>query len=211
MAKTNPTTERAESRSDKARRLGPPTYDRLKSKKARTKTVDVILDDDLGEEVQRLTRLAADKRLQVAKVRGNKGSDPELEAELESLREELSAAEEALAAETITVRFKSIGRVKYEEILGQHPPRDKDIKEAEDAGHAKPEFNPETFPTALVGASAVEPRLDEGRFWDESTEAWRYPQAEEIFEEWNSGELGPLFMAAFEANTQRRVINAGNG
>jgi len=204
-----------ETPSERARRLGPATSDRLKKKQARTQRVHVPLDDDLADRVAALKSDVESDRMYLAKVRGNKGSDPERQESMEEKVELLKKLKAELRENTLVMKLASVGRKRYEQLVEEHP-LSKEEKEKLREGNADanlPDFNPETFPAALVGASCIEPDLSEGSYVDDSFDPprTRYPMAEEIWDEWNQGELTALFTAAYQVNTQRRVVDLGEG
>ena len=93
--------------------------------------------------------------------------------------------------EPLTVKFRSIGRVAYEALLDAHQPTDEQRAKGR-AQKVKVEWNPDTFPPALIAAAAVDPVFS----LDEATELWES-------DDWNGEELLPLFFAAVAVNTSR--------
>lgn len=73
-------------------------------------------------------------------------SDPDPRTELKARKAELEAQ---MRAESAVFRFRSIGDKAWSDLLAAHPPR-KGKEEDEN-------WDPTTFPTALIAVSAVEP------------------------------------------------------
>lgn len=204
-----------ETPSERARRLGPATSDHLKKKQSRSQRVYVPLDDELADEVARLAKDVESDRLYLAKVRGNGGTDDARQKSMDDKVKKLEKLREELRDNTIVMKLVSIGRKRYENLIAEHPLSEEDkakLREDNPDGQL-PDFDPDTFPAALVGASCVEPDLSEGSYVDEESNPprTRYPLAEEIWDEWNQGELTALFQAAYQVNTQRRVVDLGEG
>lgn len=94
-----------------------------------------------------------------------------------ALREQLSALEERMRANTAEFRFQALGEKAWSDLLAVHPAREgKD--EQWDSG---------TFPMALLAASAVEP-------------AMTVADVEQLFDAFNLDQRSNLFHAAYSAN-----------
>ena len=79
------------------------------------------------------------------------------------------------------LRFRSIPRPDYRRLLDEHPP----VDEADN-------WNEDTFPPALIAACAVEPPFT----LDEATELWNT---------WDAGDAGQVFMAVWALNERSSV------
>lgn len=176
-----------ESRSEKARRKGPPTFDHLRKRQPMTKRVPVYLDDDVAAEAAEVNQRAARWRIR----HDNQPLPEELQQEVDRVNEELKE-------HTTYMVFQSMGRKAYEDLMGEHPPTKKQEEEAEEAGVEKPPYNTDTFPPALISASCVEPEMS-------------VAEVEVLFDEWTAPEITAMFSAALEVNTQRRVVQMGEG
>lgn len=175
----------------------PATADHLRSKKQpATKTVEVVLDPALAEEVREAERRRDDAARRLAvRPDDNTIQDEEWEATsaLEALRAR-AVKEDAV----VTVRFRSIGRHAWDDLIRSHPPTDQQIAEAKASGMGDLNFNSDTFPPAVVAASLDEPKMTV----DEVAAIWDSP-------EWNQAELGILFAAALEVNNSRHTLDLG--
>lgn len=171
----------------------PATFDHLKAKKPVEDVVEILLDDDAAKAVSD----ARDALLDAETALNAKPSDPKLKKAREEARKALDAAIAAQDSEIVTIKFRSCGRKRYEEILDAHPPTEEQQRKAKEQG-GEAAWDSETFPVALIAASAVEPELTED-------------QVRELFDEWNNAESQMLFLAAFRVNTNRRVPDLGNG
>ena len=170
----------------------PATFDHLKKKQPLQRTVTIPLEQDTLDAYD-----AAESALERARLLG------EPTDELESA---LAVAKEAVLETSVKMTFRSIGRKAYDALLDEHPPTAEQIKEFREenadkdgnpATKGQPPYNIETFAPALIQASCVEP-------------AMTLEQVNELFDEWNSTELSELWGAAYEVNTQRRVVSLGN-
>lgn len=83
---------------------------------------------------------------------------------------------------TADIRIRALPRKQYRELLEAHPPADSDEEKAD--------WNAETFPPALIAASCVEPEFTS-------------EQAQQIWDEWEAAEAGPLFLACWALNERR--------
>lgn len=88
--------------------------------------------------------------------------------------EALRAVEAQMAEAESVFTFRALGRRKYRELVDAHPAEGK-------------EFDPATFPQALIAACAVEPDMT-------PTDVLR------LFDLLNEGQVGALFMAAYSVN-----------
>lgn len=172
------------------------TADHLKSKKKRaTKVVEVVLDPDVARAVH-------DAEWKVDEAEGRLRATPDDEAaqaevwaakaDLDTLRAQAAAAEVV-----VTLKFRSIGHVAYDELVRAHPPVADQVAEAKAAG-GDLNYNALTFPPALVAASLEEPQLTTA----EVAELWESP-------DWNLAELSALFTAAVEVNSRRVTLDLG--
>lgn len=157
----------------------PATLDHLRKKKPIERTVPIILDDTPVKAVEVAKRMVA---------------TAPAEGELhDKAVADLEAAYQTLEESTVDILLRSIGRKRYDALLGDHPPTEEQKKED---GGENLLYNPETFPIALVAESSVEPKMT-------------YEEAKDLFDEWNGAELSELFFAALAVNTQRRVVELG--
>lgn len=172
--------------TSKARPVGPrpATFDHLKKKQPLERTVTVVLSDEAARAYAE-----AAEALERARLTGK--ATPELE-------QATATARAALEAETVTLRFRSIGRKAYDALVRDCPPTDEDKAEAKEKGEPEPLYDVGTFAPALIAASCVEPTLTA-------------EQVTELWDEWNTAEIMPCWMAALEVNTQRRVVDLGKG
>lgn len=179
----------------------PLTFDHLRSsKKPNIKVVSIVLDPDLADELSEAQeRLGRAKILLEAapKERGRYEEFEDAEAALEKVR---ARAEEAGAIAEIKVR--GMGRHNYDRLQADHPPSEEQRKKHKRENPEQPplEWNPDTFPVALIAACAVEPTMT-------------VEQVQEIWdsEDWNLAECMTLLMACIEVNQQRRVASLGKG
>lgn len=171
------------------------TYDHLKARQAPGLSVAVCLDDELAARVINLER-----KIGQATVVGDETSAKELTAELVELEADKEAA-------SVTMRFRTIGRKKYNKLVKAHPPTAEQVAEYQGANlvqdlnnpdgpkvptSEEPPYNPETFPDELIAATLVDPELTRD-------------QLEELLDEWNETEWMQLWMAAMSVCSTSRV------
>lgn len=218
-----------------------PTYDHLRKKAPLEHVVRVPLSEDAvvahTEAVKALGRAElALKPLEDAAKAGEEPSPALLAARAERYEAKATAADAkaGLQDQTVVMRFRSIGRQRYDDLMREHPPKD-DIGEDGKPVKSTDPYDAETFAPALVAASCVEPRMtyaqvmalfDLDRLGDEDLRAMvesyelKVPEeathadlvvaVRDVAPEWNSAEVMELWIAALACNTQRRVVDFAN-
>lgn len=176
----------------------PATADHLKKKRPATKTVDVVLDPALAVEL----RDAEHAHAEAERFLAIHPTDTDLQAAAWAAAEEVEELQSRAVAEdaVVTIRFRSIGRVAWDDLLDRHPPTDEQIAEARRAGLGALNFNSDTYPPAVVAASLDDPKLSAV----EVLAMWDSP-------DWNAAELQVLFAAALEVNQARHTLDVGKG
>ena len=101
-------------------------------------------------------------------------------AEAPGILDELRDVETELAQSEFPFTFEALGRHKYMRVKAAHPARKQDRADRLD-------FNAETFPAALIAASAVDPVIDDD-------------QATELVERLSDGQFTKLWNAAISVN-----------
>ncbi|MFC1415429.1 hypothetical protein [Streptacidiphilus cavernicola] len=102
---------------------------------------------------------------------------------------QLARAESLLDEATITLTLRALPRPVWEELLTEHGPSE----EQADKGM---EYNPESFPAALISATSVD--------------GMSQTEAQELLDTWADAEAKSLFTAALLLN-QRTRIDLGKG
>lgn len=174
-------------------------------KKPRTQTVTIILDPDLEDAL-----VAAREHQDAAQRRADANpANAAAAADLAEANEQLAAAEAAARAESITYRFKALGRQAFEDLRAEYPPTkaQRDEYKAKALGMGLAAFqvgdlghNPDTFPPVLIAASCVSPAMtveEAQAMWDS--------------DDWSAAELGELFGAALSVNQTTRRVELGKG
>ena len=156
----------------------------IRDKKPNTKTVDIVLDSDLANEIQ----LKEQEKAQMQSRRGRSLADG-----IGPLETELDALYEKAAEAVVTFIFRDPGRKPFDELAIAHPPTVEQKKRVADLGGGILEFNIDTFPPALLALTAWEPKMT-------------LQQAETIFDEWGSGDAETLFAAALLVCKERTSI-----
>jgi hypothetical protein len=168
-------------------------YAELRNRKTpRTVEVVIVLDDDWGREV-------ADMERRVRQVeRDASGVGAAATAARQEL-DEVSADLDKLLVDkdekTVTFRFKALSRDRYERLLATHQPT-KEQRARTTALGGFLQWNPDTFPPALMAACLVDP--------DDLTAD--DVQAMFVDDEWNQAELEALFSAALSACINRHAV-----
>ena len=96
------------------------------------------------------------------------------------LRKQLEALEAEALESTVRFVFQDLGRKRFEDLYKSFPPTD----EQKEEGMA---WNPDEFGPALMAASAIEPKMS-------------LDEANEIYDNWASAEVGVLVTTALNAN-----------
>lgn len=173
----------------------PAVHDHLPKKRAPRAAISLCFDSDAADELQ-----AADDALDTARRIDSAESTPQSRLTLSEAEQRYEAARTAAEAETITYRFQAIGRKAYEELLLANPVTPENQAEADRLGQQHTDYNPDTFPKALVAASLVDPILT----YEDVEEMWDDPA-------WTGPELSTLWVAALGVNGQARVVDLGKG
>lgn len=174
----------------------PATADHLKKKRPATKTVEVVLDPTLAVELR-----DAERARDLAQVRLDaRPGDHDLQSAVWAAGEAVDVLRARADEEdaVVAVRFRSIGRLAWDELIRDHPPTDEQVAEAKSAGLGDLNFNSDTFPPAVVAASLDDPKMTA----EEVAELWDSP-------DWNQAELELLFIAALEVNNSRHTLDLG--
>jgi len=183
MSDTEVKVQEAKTKQSKAAKAQT-MADILAAKKPNKRTIDVVLDADLAGQI----RLKEQELAQLKNRRGKSLADGigPLEVELDELYE--TAADMA-----VTFTFQDIGRKAFDTMVLAHQPTPEQKKHIAEMGGGILEYNIETFPPALMAASAVDPEMT-------------VEEAEEIFNEWSSGDAEILFTTALLVCKERASV-----
>lgn len=108
----------------------------------RTKTVRVCLRGDLAEQHERL-----EDELAEARRRDEQTNEPN---QAPAIARQIAALEADIKEQSVDFTFQAIGKTAWSDLLAKHPPT-KAQKEL------RLDHNPETFSTAAIAASLVDP------------------------------------------------------
>lgn len=169
-----------------------------KKKKKKTAVVPILMDPDVGSELDDLDGRTAEivKRLRV----GRKEDMEELQKEKNDLDQRRKELVKKVEDSSVEFHFQSIGRETLDTLLSENPPTNKQIEEARKEGVTDLMFNPETFPVALIAASSTDPDMsveDVQELWDD--------------ENWSTPELMALFNGAQECNGNFHISSTKKG
>lgn len=132
-------------------------------------TVTICLRGDLQAEFEDLERqLAAAREADTADSLTAGGQARKVAQQIEALRKQMREHE-------VTVRFRARSQREYSDLLADHPPR-KDRKDLDDEF----DVNWDTFPTALIAACAIEPKITEAQA-ERLRDAITHQQWDELF------------------------------
>ena len=167
-----------------------------KRKKPVIKKVLIALDGEKADDFNEARSRLEDLEQQAL----DNPKDKDIQSDLIEAKDKFNELKETIDDDLIEFSFRSIGRRRYEEIFEECPPTTKQKQEAAKNGEEEPQWNPETFPPAIIAASIVDPEMSEDDVYDmwESTD-------------WNQAELTSLFLAALTANAERKVVDLGKG
>jgi hypothetical protein len=181
------------------------TLERLRAIKPREARYAVVDNDDI------IRALAVARReLQEAQARRKKRLDALLplvkgsgddaltqaaslfdapDEEVNAAEAAVAAAQEALQAATSHILLRAIPRDRYDALIADHKP----TKEQKEEVGPELEFNPATFPSALVAACAVDPEMTEADVSD-------------LMNSWGGADAIELFNTAYLLCTSRRAV-----
>ena len=180
--------EQAQGRADQGQAAKQLTMANIiKKKRGVMKKATIQIDGEVAVEILEL-RAQITIAEQFDRRHNEDDTAPKLQAKLDQLIEDSKDTE-------ITFVFKALGRLVYDELVSDPDNAPSDEQKKEGA-----QFNPDTFPPALVAAAAVDPEIS-------------LEEAVEIFgdSEWNGAELQKLFFAALEVNTETGDIPLSKG
>lgn len=156
----------------------PLSFDELRgARKRRTKTVDVPLDEDILQDIDRLERSLPFQR-HLEETQNVTPKAGKMERDLADLK-----AKALQAAEQFT--FQELPRPVYRGLIDAHPSDDETLR-----------WDEETFAPALLAACCVS-----HEFTDEQ---WK-----QLWDEWPSWVLYPMFAAAYEVCEQPSRVPFG--
>lgn len=175
-------TETSETKTDAAR---PKPLDRLKSIKERRRRVRIYLDPELVDAAAE-----AEHELEVAREKSDTG------AAFDKAEKAATAARKKADDESIVFTFRAISRGRYDELVREHPPTDKENREHKEQYGANAPYS-ESFGPALISECLEDPELSES----ETIEALTNLHNTEVLE---------LFQTALVTCTERRTKSLGN-
>lgn len=183
--------------------------DHLRSrKKPVSRRVPIALDSEQADAAAAATLQAFAKR----QVSDNNPGDRRLLTEAEEAEERADELNEQVRNNSAWFVVKSLGPNRYEELQAQHPPTEKQRKDARKEQLGTLAWNPDTFPLDLLPACVhyVADLDDEGH---DVLEQLSPEYVKDMYEgdDWNLGEVNALLQAAVEVNQNRRVVDMGNG
>ena len=167
----------------------PTAEDIIRLRKPNEKTVEILLEPTLKEAIEK-------KQAEVdyaVRMEQRKGKSLNTRG-AESLQAELDQMIEDAQSETVEFHFRDIGRKKLDALVLAHPPTDEQKQQWKDEGNQGVlGYNLETFPPALIAATAFDPELS-------------LAQAQQICDEWGGGDIEALFYGALAACKERTSI-----
>ena len=177
--------ETAQTKADQGKKAKARTIsDILREKKPNSKTVDIILDSDLANEIQL-------KEAELSQMRIRKGRS--LADGIGPLETELDALYEQAADIAVTFIFTDIGRKVFDALVLAHPPTKEQKDRMAEMGGGVLDFNIDTLPPALLALTASDPEMT-------------LEEATEIFDTWGSGEAEILFSTALLVCKERATV-----
>lgn len=164
----------------------------LGAKKATTEPLPICLNSALTNKVDELEKEVREAMVQ-ARLRPEDGEAAEA---FEALQAELEEAKEAKRQQTALFVFRALGRKELEDLERAHKVTKEQVSAYRDECRTMqvppnnpPNYNYDTFPPALIAASAVKPEIS----LDQAIEMWNSP-------EFSKGELGAIFQHAWSVN-----------
>lgn len=168
----------------------------LQRKRRNTAECPIAIDPDA---IEAHTRALADCEAARA-VAADNPERASARTALAEAEERLEAAERAADEATIVFRFRGLSDEEWDLLIDEHQPTPDQVHRARKKGETPPDWNPDTFPAALVAACCTDPGLT----LDQAQAMWKSP-------DWNGAELSAIFNGAFTASRMRRVPQLGKG
>ena len=193
----------------------PQDHQRSKKKPTR-RTVWIIGDSEMAEEVESLeadvrrlqSRAELRRRRTGADEQGEREARKQEDAEIDAATALVEAKRSELRENSVKFVFQTIGRRKYDALIDAHPATEKQIKDAEAQGNKDPmPWNPDSYPDALIAACMVEPENGHDGTDEDRAAIIEWLQGEE----WNTAEIMELFQAALAVNQTRKTVDLGKG
>lgn len=169
--------------------------DLLTKKKPTTKTVRITLDNELAQQWH-----AAKGKVDAAKLAYARIASSDNEEQLRDAEAALEECEKLVEPATVEITLRSIGRPAYRALLDEHPPTDEQNKDSKRKGFGELNYNPDTFPQALVAACSLSPKMTLAEV-----------QAIYSSNDYNDEELNTLTLAALTVNQTSEVVALGKG
>lgn len=167
----------------------------MRLKKPHTVSVEISLDPEIAQAMWEAEQEIEDleKRLnrERARARSQTGKSLADGSELQEIQKQIEAAEGRLEAlwddaegSIAEFVFQDIGRKRYDDLVSEHPPTAEEKRQWEaEGGEGKLAYSTESFPPALISATAIKPEID-------------LATATKICDEWGNGEVYKLMNAA---------------
>lgn len=154
-------------------------------------SVVVPMASDAAEEAERLDP-------QLRRLRNADGDQGDLSEQVVALAEHIRELERTAAESEVTFVFEGLPRSRWDKLLLDHPLPDDLRKQFGDSI----DFNPETFPPALMAASCVEP-VELHAAFDDTGQLDPVVLAEwtAINEGWSQGQVQHIWRGCMQANT----------
>lgn len=175
----------------------PQTYDHLRSQKKPTiQKVVIALDSEIADEFEeaKAEKERAEDRLSI------RPEDPKLQATFDQAEARYKEALAAVTDNSVEFVLKSVGRRRFEDLVLSHPATPEQQEESKARTGMSYQWNPDTFPTALLALSIVSPPMTEADVKDMMQS-----------DDWSSAEINDLVSTAILLNENRRIVNLGKG
>lgn len=104
----------------------------------------------------------------------------------------LDAAEGKARDASVVLRFEGLPRLEFEALVDEHQPSEEQARKGLD-------YDPKTFPPALIAAACTSPKFRDAE------------HVLEVTKRWNAAEFDGLFLTARATCTRSRVVELGNG
>lgn len=153
---------------------------RLRARRLPEVTLRVCDDPD----VKRAFEQAKQRADMARRVADDNPKDRPLRLEQAAADKALAAAQAAYDQASVVLTFRALPRPSLEALVKAHKPTD---EQAEDGS----EWNPDTFPAALIAAASVDGMTDD--------------DARELLDTWSQAEANSLFWAAMSAQQEQRT------
>jgi hypothetical protein len=189
--------------------IGSSVLDDIHGKEPEQRQVSFCLDRELREQLATAQfELSQAQRRRDLVSPGNRGRVEDAQRDVDELQDRVDELAEQAKGRIITFVFAALEPNDFDDLKGEHRPTSVQLSEARKAKEPQPEWNPDTFPPALVAAACVNVTSpsgsQDGLSVEDAQKMWRSRS-------YNEAERGELFGTALSAQLTRIKVDLPKG